>query len=356
MLGNTIGVLFRVTTFGESHGPAVGCVVDGCPPGVELCEQDIQLQLDRRRPGQSNISTSRSEPDRCEILSGVFEGRTTGTPIAMLIRNQDAESGAYEPLRDVYRPGHADYTYQARYGIRDHRGGGRASGRETAARVAAGAVAGAVIALDDMEVYAHTVKIGSIEAKRFRRAEIERNPVRCADQQTAMAMAQAVIEAQEAGDSLGGVVEVVATGIPPGLGEPVFSKLDAELASALMGIGAVKGVEFGAGFKVAQMRGSEMNDPIYMKNKKVRMSSNRSGGILGGISTGEDIVMRIAVKPTPSISLPQRTVDHDGKRHTLKIKGRHDPCICPRIVPVAESMAAIVLADHLIRLKSIAGR
>lgn len=353
MNGNVIGNLFKVTTFGESHGPAIGCIVDGCPPGMELTQEDIQRELDRRRPGQSKVSTSRSEPDRCEILSGVYDNVTTGTPIAIIIKNRDADPRAYEAIKHVYRPGHADYTYIMRYGIRDHRGGGRSSGRETAARVAAGAVAKTFIDTYGMDVFAHTTSIGDVVAGRFRRAEIERNPVRCADAQAAILMAQAIVEAQEEGDSLGGLVEVVAKNVPPGLGEPVFSKLDAELAGALMSIGAVKGVEFGAGFKAAKMRGSEMNDPIVVKNGKVRMPSNRAGGVLGGISTGEDIIMRIAVKPTPSIKKSQRTVGMDLKKHTLRLKGRHDPCICPRIVPVAEAMTSIVLADHLLKLLAI---
>lgn len=353
MNGNTFGILFRVTTFGESHGPAIGCVIDGCPPGVELREKDVQRDLDRRRPGQSSLTTGRIEPDRCEILSGVFEGVTTGTPIAILVRNQDADPSAYDLLRKVYRPGHADYTYAARYGVRDHRGGGRSSGRETAARVAAGAVAKLLIGNEGIDVFAHTVQIGQVAAKSFRRSEIEKNPVRCADSQSAMLMAQAILDAKESGDSLGGLVEIVAKGVPAGLGEPVFSKLDAELAAALISIGAVKGIEFGAGFKSADMKGSEMNDPILYRGRKVRMPSNRAGGVLGGISTGEDIVMRIAVKPTPSVRKPQQTIDCANMKHTLKLVGRHDPCICPRIVPVAEAMTALVLADNIMRRNAI---
>jgi len=353
MFGNTIGVLFRVTTFGESHGPAIGCVIDGCPPGIKITQEAIQHELDRRRPGQSHITTSRVESDHCEILSGIFEDLTTGTPIGILIRNQGADPHAYESLRNVFRPGHADYTYQARYGIRDHRGGGRSSGRETAARVAAGAIAKLILAWDEIKIFAHTIRIGAVKARKFRREEIELNPVRCADPKAAVSMVKAIIEAQKAGDSLGGIVEVIAEGVPAGLGEPVFGKLDAELAAAIMGIGAVKGVEFGAGFKSAEMRGSEMNDPILSKGGRITTLSNHAGGILGGVSTGDNIVMRLAVKPTPSISLPQRTVDDKGRRKTLKISGRHDPCICPRIVPVAEAMTAIVLADHILRLRAI---
>lgn len=353
MSGNTFGTLFRVTTFGESHGPAVGCVVDGCPPGIRLDRKLIQKEMNRRRPGQSEITTPRSEADRCEVLSGVFGGVTTGAPIAVLIRNTDVDSSVYDEIKDLYRPGHADFTYQARYGVRDHRGGGRSSGRETAARVAAGAVAKALLAKGGVEVYAHTLRIGEVEAGNFRRAEIERNPVRCADPQAAKKMQQAIEKARKNGDSLGGVVEVVAAGAPAGLGEPVFSKLDADIAGALMSIGAVKGVEIGAGFRAARMRGSEMNDPIVRRKGRICMPSNRAGGLLGGISTGEDIVARLAVKPTPSVAGKQKTVDSKGTPRTIEIKGRHDPCICPRIVPVAEAMLAIVLADHILRLKAI---
>ncbi len=353
MSGNTFGVLFNVTTFGESHGPGVGCVIDGCPPGLKLDEKLIQKELDRRRPGQSEITTSRSETDRCEVLSGVFEGVTTGAPIAVLLRNKDVDSSSYEEIKELYRPGHADFTYQARYGIRDHRGGGRSSGRETAARVAAGAVAKTLLADKGIEIYGHTLEIGGIEAGEFKRTEIERNPVRCADSGAAKKMQEAVEKARKEGDSLGGVVEVVASGAPAGLGDPVFSKLDADIAGALMSIGAVKGVELGAGFGAARMRGSEMNDPIVKRKGRIRMPSNRAGGVLGGISTGEDIIARIAVKPTPSVSKKQKTVDLKGNSRTVEIKGRHDPCICPRIVPVAEAMLAIVLADHLLRLEAI---
>jgi len=353
MSGNSFGVLFRVTTFGESHGPAVGCVIDGCPPGVRLDEKLVQKEMDRRRPGQSEITTSRSEADRCEILSGIFEGKTTGTPIAVIIRNEDVDSSSYDAIKDLYRPGHADFSYRARYGARDHRGGGRSSGRETAARVAAGAVAKAVLAEAGVEIYGHTVKIGKVEAAEFRRPEIERNPVRCADRDAAGKMREAIERARKEGDSLGGIVEVVAAGVPAGLGEPVFSKLDADIAGALMSIGAVKGVEMGAGFRAAGMRGSEMNDPIVKRKGRIRMPSNNAGGVLGGISTGEDIVARIAVKPTPSISKRQKTVDLAGNSRSIEIKGRHDPCICPRIVPVAEAMLAMVLADHLLRLKAV---
>jgi len=353
MRGSTIGTLFRVTTFGESHGPAIGAVIDGCPPGIELKGVEIQDELDRRRPGQTDISSPRREMDQCELLSGVFRGKTTGTPIAIVIRNMDSNSKAYDALEEVYRPGHADYTYEARYGIRDHRGGGRSSGRETAARVAAGAVAKVVLRAAGINVFAHTLCIGEVCAREFDREQIDLNPVRCADARAAVKMAKAILKAQEKGDSMGGIVEVVAVGAPPGLGDPVFGKLDADIAGALMSIGAVKGVEIGLGFGAAGLKGSEMNDPIIREKGRIRMPSNRAGGILGGISTGEDIIARIAVKPTPSVGKPQKTLTRKKSSTTIKITGRHDPCICPRIVPVAEAMVACVLADHLLRLCAI---
>ena len=353
MTGSMIGTLFRVTTFGESHGPAIGAVIDGCPPGMELTGVEIQNDLDRRRPGQTDISSPRREMDHCEILSGVFRGKTTGAPIALLIRNIDADPKAYDALEDVYRPGHADYTYEARYGIRDHRGGGRASGRETGARVAAGAVAKVLLRAANISIFSHTLSIGDVYAKEFDQEQVNLNPVRCADHRAAVRMAKAILKAQEEGDSLGGIVEVVAVGVPAGLGDPVFSKMDADIAAALMSIGAVKGVEIGIGFGASGLKGSQMNDPIIKQKGRIRMPSNRAGGILGGISTGEDIIARIAVKPTPSVGRPQKTVTRKKSRTTLKITGRHDPCICPRIVPVAEAMMAIVLADHLLRLRAI---
>lgn len=351
--GSTIGVIFRVTTFGESHGPAVGVVVDGCPPGIDFNTVFIQNELDKRKPGTTEVSSPRKEADQVEILSGIFEGKTTGTPIALLIRNKDADSKSYERLKDIYRPGHADFTYEARYGIRDYRGGGRSSGRETAARVAGGAVAKMVLAQNGIKIFGHTLSIGNIQAKDFDPQQININPVRCADAKAAVRMVKAILKAQKDGDSLGGIVEIIAFGVPPGLGDPVFGKLDADLAGALMSIGAVKGVEIGAGFTSAFIKGSQMNDPIIKQKGKVRMPTNRAGGILGGISTGEAIVLRIAVKPTPSIRGPQLTLTKKLKPTKLQVTGRHDPCICPRIVPVAEAMTAIVLADHLLRFKAI---
>jgi chorismate synthase len=357
MAGNSFGTVFRITTWGESHGRGVGVVLDGCPAGLALSEKDVQGELDRRRPGQSSVSTQRKEEDRVEILSGLFEGKTTGTPISMLVVNKDAESNAYDSLRDRPRPGHADFGYTARYGVRDHRGGGRSSGRETVGRVAGGAVAKRLLAESGIVVVGYVRELGDVRASipddvelSRLRDEAEKNPVRCPDQGAAEEMVRALESARSAGDSLGGVAEVVASGVPPGLGEPVFDKLDADLARGLMGIGAVKAVEIGAGVEAARMRGSEMNDPILPGTEGPIFETNNAGGILGGISTGAPIVCRISVKPTPSISRPQRTVDlSTGEAANIEIKGRHDPSIPPRIVPVAESMVALVLADHLLR-------
>ena len=350
---NTFGRAFRATTFGESHGPGLGAVVDGCPAGLALEAADVQAELDLRRPGQSRLATPRAEPDRVEILSGLFEGRTTGAPIAMLVRNVDADASAYEAIKNTPRPGHADYGYQAKYGHRDHRGGGRSSGRETLGRVAAGAVAKKLLALEGIGVYAHTTSIGDVVARPATVAQViehaNTNPVRCADPGAAEAMARAIDRARGEGDSLGGTVEIVAAGVPAGLGSPVFGKLDADLAGALMGIGGVKAVEIGAGAAAARMKGSEMNDAFALERGEVRTRTNHSGGILGGISTGMPIVCRIAVKPTPSIAKRQQTVDLAKMREAeIEIKGRHDPSIVPRVVPVAAAMVALVLVDHMI--------
>ncbi len=354
MMGNTFGKAFSITTWGESHGPAIGVVIDGCPPGLELSEADIQHELDRRKPGQSEVATPRKEEDKVEILSGLFEGKTTGTPIAMLVRNKDADSSKYDVIKNMPRPGHADYTYQMKYGIRDHRGGGRSSARETIGRVAGGAVAKKILARHGIEILAHVVELGGIKASPVQvddiKANVESNPVRCADPETAKAMLERVKQVREDKNSIGGIVEIMALGVPPGLGEPVFDKLDADLAGALMGIGAVKGVEVGSGFAAANMTGSQMNDPFEIQNRHVVCSTNNAGGILGGISSGETIVCRIAVKPTPSIARPQNTVDMSDMSGTeIIIEGRHDPTIPPRIVPVAEAMMALVLADHMLR-------
>jgi chorismate synthase len=354
MSGNTFGSVFKVTTWGESHGEALGVVVDGCPPQLELSAADVQRELDRRRPGASELTSARAEADEVHLVSGVFEGRTLGTPIALLIWNKDVDSSPYEPIKQIPRPGHADYTYYQKYGIRDHRGGGRASGRETVARVAAGAIAKKVLAMHGIRILGHVVELGGIRARRMSPDEIEQqtesNPVRCADSVAAREMEAIIRAVKEEGDSVGGVVEVIALGVPAGLGEPVFEKLDADLGKALLSIGAVKGVEIGAGFEAARLKGSEMNDPFYPDEGRIRTRTNNAGGILGGISTGEPIRCRLAVKPTASIAKPQRSVDLQKMEEVdLRIQGRHDPCICPRIVPVAEAMVALVLVDHLLR-------
>ncbi|MEA3324250.1 MAG: chorismate synthase [Euryarchaeota archaeon] len=356
MSGNTFGTVFRVTTWGESHGPAIGVVVDGCPSKIPLSEADIQKELDRRRPGQSDISTPRKEEDAVEILSGVFEGMTTGTPISMIVWNRNVDSSPYERLKDTPRPGHADYPYEVKYGIRDYRGGGRASARETVGRVAAGAVAKKMLAEAGIDVVAHVTELGGIRACECEmtppeiRERIEETPVRCADPDAAARMVELIGKAREQKDSIGGIVEIMATGVPAGVGEPVFDKLDGDLAKALMSIGAVKGVEIGAGFGCATMRGSEMNDAFLVSGGTVVPETNNAGGILGGLSTGAPIVCRIAVKPTPSIASLQKTADiRTMNETTITIQGRHDPTIPPRMVPVAEAMVAIVLADHLLR-------
>ncbi|WP_406661354.1 chorismate synthase [Methanolobus sp. ZRKC3] len=354
MPGNTFGHSFRITTWGESHGKAVGVVVDGVPAGLEISEEDIQKDLDRRRPGQNEVSTPRSESDSVEILSGVFEGKTTGTPISMLVWNKNANPNAYDYIRDIPRPGHADLFYTEKYGIRDHRGGGRSSGRETIGRVAAGAIARKLLDISGIDVIAHVVELGGIKASSLPLEDVRKNvdatPVRCADLEAAEEMLQRVRLAREEGDSIGGIVEIIATGVPRGLGEPVFSKLDADIAAALMGIGAVKGVEIGAGFECAGMAGSQMNDAFILEDGAVVQDTNNAGGIIGGISTGMPIVCRAAVKPTPSISKTQKSVDLKSMEEIdVAIHGRHDPTIPPRMVPVAESMIALVIADHMIR-------
>jgi chorismate synthase len=349
MSGNSTGVLFKVTTWGESHGPAIGTVVAGCPPLIPLTEEDIQKDLKRRKPGQIQSASSRKEEDQVEILSGVFEGRTTGTPIALLIHNRDADSSAYDNLKAIFRPGHGDLTYYKKYGIRDHRGGGRASGRETAARVAAGAIAKKVLAREHIEVLAYTLELGGIRAEVFSLEAASQNPLCCPDPLAAQEMEEKLQEAAEKGDSLGGIVEILVRGCPPGLGEPVFDKMDADLAKALMSIGSIKGVEIGAGFKSARMTGSECNDPITPNG----FLTNHAGGILAGITNGDDLIIRVACKPIASISMEQKTVDLSGNPATLAIKGRHDVSVIPRIIPVCEAMVSLVLADHLLRQKAI---
>lgn len=353
MAGNTFGNIFRVTTFGESHGAAIGCVIDGVPPNITLCEKDIQQDLDRRKPGQSEVTTARQEGDVVEILSGVFEGRTTGTPLALLIRNKDQQSADYTNIKDVFRPGHADHSYFQKFGIRDHRGGGRSSGRETAARVAAGAVAKKVLELAGIRVVAYTLAIGDIRAKTIDPAVIEKNIVRAPDLSQAQAMIACINQAREQGDSVGGIVETTVTGCPAGLGDPVFDKMEARIAHALMSIGAIKGIEFGAGFAAAKMRGSENNDAPVIENNALKTKNNLAGGILGGITTGENICFRVAVKPASSIAREQLAAGKDLSLQKIEIKGRHDPCLCPRIVPVVEAMTALVLADTLLIQKTI---
>ena len=348
MPGSSFGEFLTVSTFGESHGAAVGVVVDGVPPGLPLSVEDVQRDLDRRRPGQSGVTSARREPDRAELLSGLFEGRTTGTPIAIVIRNEEHRSSDYERFRDAFRPGHADWTYQAKYGIRDWRGGGRSSGRETAARVAAGAVARAILAGRGVTVTGYALEIAGIRAARVDLAEIERNPVRSPDPEAARLMERAIEEAMGQGDSVGGVVEVIAEGVPAGLGDPVFDKLEALLAHAALSVGAVRGFEVGDGFAAARLRGSAYNDELAVEGGRVRSRTNHAGGVIGGISTGERLVVRCAVRPPASIARPQRTVTAGGEPVELSVEGRHDPCIVPRAVPVLEAMVALVLADRLL--------
>ena len=349
MAGNTFGTVFRATTWGESHGPATGVVVDGCPPGLDVSPADIQLMLDRRRPGQSPASTSRKEPDQARILSGVFEGRTTGTPIAIIVENKDAKPGAYDRLAPVFRPGHGDYTYLKKYGLRDHRGGGRASARETVARVAAGAVARVLLESLGVRVFAYTLELGGIKANMLDMQEAASNSFGCPDADAVAAMAARVKEVREKGDSIGGIVEVRAEGVPPGLGEPVFDKLDAEIAKALMSIGAVKGVEIGDGFASARALGSQNNDPMAGRG----FLKNSAGGILAGISTGQPLVARVAVKPIPSIAITQQTLDINGNPTELSVGGRHDVAAIPRINVVCEAMMCLVLADLFLRQKAV---
>jgi chorismate synthase len=340
-------MLFRVTTWGESHGKGIGVVIDGCPPRLDLSAEEIQKELDRRRPGQGAGTSPRVERDRVEILSGVFEGKTTGTSLSLWVANEDCDSRPYDEIREIYRPGHGDFTYQAKYGIRDHRGGGRASARETLGRVMAGAVAKRILREHGIEVKAYTLELGGVRAEKIDEGQIESNPLRCPDPQAFEKMMETIEEARRQGDTLGGIVELRVRRCPAGLGEPVFDKLEADLAKGLMSIGAIRGVEVGAGFRVARMRGSQCNDPLGPEG----FEKNDAGGILAGISNGEDLVLRVAVKPIPSIFLPQRTINAKGEPVTLRIQGRHDVSAIPRILPVCEAMVAIVLVDHLLRQK-----
>jgi chorismate synthase len=360
MAGNTFGESFRVSTWGESHGPAIGCVVDGVPPLIPLVEQDLQVWLDKRRPGRSRFTTQRREPDRVQILSGVFEGVTTGAPIGLLIENKDQRSKDYGEIATKFRPGHADMTYWAKYGVRDHRGGGRASARETAMRVAAGGVARKVldhVLGQSVTIRGALVQMGpqAIDRDKWDWQECERNPFWCPDPSAAELWAGYLDEIRKRGSSIGAVVEVVAGSVPAGLGEPVYDKLDADIAKAMMSINAVKGVEIGAGFAAAALSGEENADEMRQNDGSISFLSNNAGGILGGISSGQDIVARFAVKPTSSILIPRRTVDQDGSDTEIVTKGRHDPCIGIRAVPVGEAMMAVVLADHVLRHRGQVG-
>jgi len=361
-MGNTFGQLFRVTTFGESHGGGIGVVIDGCPPKIDISEADIQRELDRRRPGQSKLTTQRKEEDRCEILSGVFDGKTLGTPIALAVRNKDARPEDYSEIADKFRPSHADYTYEAKYGIRNWQGGGRASARETIGRVAAGAVAKKILErlYPNFEVVAYVTQIHDITAKIDRSTvkmkDVEKNIVRCADAAAAKRMMSLIEQVRDQGDSIGGLIECVIRGIPPGLGEPVFDKLDADLSKAMLSIPATKGFEIGSGFGATRMRGSQHNDPFEMRAGKIRTKTNKSGGVQGGISNGEDIYFRVAFKPPATIALQQKTVTSSKQQSELAAHGRHDPCVLPRAVPIVEAMAALVLCDHALRHQAIGGR
>lgn len=357
-MGSTFGKLFRIATFGESHGGGIGVVVEGCPPRLKLDLAEIQHDLDRRKPGQSKLTTPRQEADQAEILSGMFEGRTLGTPIGILVRNKDARPASYEHMRDVYRPSHADYTYEAKYGIRNWQGGGRASARETIARVAAGAIARKLLReVAGVEVLAWVSRVHEIEAKvdagSVTLEQVESNIVRCPDANAARKMEEHIDAARKNGNSLGGVVECIAKGVPPGLGEPVFDKLEAELASAMMSLPASKGFEIGSGFAGTFLTGLEHNDAFVPGDDgRPRTTTNRSGGVQGGISNGEDIGLRVAFKPTATISSAQQTVDSAGNAVTLEAQGRHDPCVLPRAVPMVEAMMCLVLADHWLRQRT----
>lgn len=353
MAGNTIGKLFRLSSFGESHGIAVGGVIDGCPAGISVDIEFIQKELDRRRPGQSPFTTSRSEEDKLEILSGIFDGKTTGCPIGFLVRNNDQRSKDYSQCNEKYRPSHADYTWDKKYGIRDYRGGGRSSAREHIARVVAGAFAKLVLKQYNISFTAYTSQIGDININTIDYTNIEKNPLRCPDEIKAVEMMRLISQLKSEGDSIGGVVSCKISNVPVGLGEPVFDRLNARLAHAMMSINAAKGFEIGSGFALATMRGSESNDIFYSQGDRIRTQTNNSGGIQGGVSNGEDIIFRVAFKPVATISRTQITVDKEGSDTTIQVEGRHDPCVVPRAVPVVEAMAAIVILDSLLEDKTI---
>jgi chorismate synthase len=358
-MANTFGQLFRITTFGESHGGGIGVVIDGCPPKIDISEAEIQRELDRRRPGQSKITTQRKEEDRCEILSGVFEGRTLGTPIGILVRNKDARPGDYAAIEKTFRPSHSDFTYEAKYGIRNWQGGGRASARETIGRVAAGAVARKVLRtlFPKIDIVAYVTQIhelmARIDTSKVKLADVDADIVRCPDKAAARKMMSLIEKTRAEGDSLGGVIECVVRNAPVGLGEPVFDKLEADLAKAMLSLPATKGFEIGSGFSATRMRGSEHNDAFEMRGGKVRTATNFSGGIQGGISNGEEIYFRVAFKPTATIAREQKTVTASREQTTLAARGRHDPCVLPRAVPMVEAMAALVLCDHALRQRAI---
>ena len=354
MSGNSFGHLFRFTTFGESHGPAIGCVIDGTPPNITLTEEDIQIWLDRRKPGQTRFTTQRKEADKVEILSGVFENKTTGTPIGLLIRNTDARSKDYDDIKDLYRPGHADYTYHKKYGNRDYRGSGRASARETACRVAAGAIARKVLG-PIFDIRGALIQIGphKVSRDRWDWEQVRKNPFWCPDQEIVVQWENYLDGLRKGGSSAGAMIEIVVRGVPVGLGNPVYDKLDADIAKGLMSINAVKGVEIGSGMETASFTGEENADEMRMTNGKTTFTTNHAGGILGGISSGQEIITRFAVKPTSSITTPRKTITTAGKETEVSTKGRHDPCVGIRAVPVGEAMIACVLADHLLRHKAI---
>jgi len=356
MSHNSFGHLFRFTSFGESHGPALGCVVDGTPPGIELSEADLQGDLDRRRPGQSRFTTQRQEPDQVKILSGVFEGKTTGTSIGLLIENVDQRSKDYGDIKDKFRPGHADYTYDAKYGFRDYRGGGRSSARETAMRVAAGGIAKKILG-DGIIIRGALIQMGDriINRDNWDWGQVHDNPFFCPDAEAVPEFETYLDNIRKTGSSIGAVVEVVATGVPAGWGAPIYGKLDQDLASAMMSINAVKGVEIGAGFEAARLSGEDNADEMRMDGDTVTFGSNNAGGVLGGISSGQDVVCRFAVKPTSSILTPRDTVDRDGNDTEVSTKGRHDPCVGIRAVPIGEAMMACVLADHMLRHRAQCG-
>jgi chorismate synthase len=353
MAGNTFGHIFRLTSFGESHGKAIGGIIDGCPSNIEINFKKIQYELNRRKPGQSSITTQRDEADEVEFLSGIFEGKTLGTPIAFQIKNQDQKSEDYDALKDVFRPSHADFTYEEKYKIRDHRGGGRSSARETAARVVAGAIAKQILAKTGIQISAFVSQIGKVRMEdselKFSELDIEASLVRCPEKNTSAKMIQLIEEVRSKGDSLGGEIKCIITGVPAGIGEPVFDKLHSDLAKAMMGINAVKGFEIGSGFSAVEMLGSEHNDEFLAGGKT---SSNNSGGIQGGISNGQDIYFNVAFKPVATISQKQNTIDKHNNEVVLAAKGRHDPCVVPRAVPIVEAMAALVILDQLLRQKA----